>query len=158
MEFGKNKKKKLWKQRYNVTCRFQEVWATKLPWSEAILRSDSLLHMVRCKTCSNGKKECVMGLKWDTLSKLGIRDCHKKNELLYAARQPLSFLEQIQGCTTIESHIKRVQFSTLFQVLCDGRPMTEFLSRFKLYEFLGVPDLPHMHWIIGYAWLIAEHI
>jgi hypothetical protein len=36
--------------------------------------------------------------------------------------------------------------------------MTEFLSRFQLYEFLAVPDLPHMHWSIGSAWLMAEHI
>jgi hypothetical protein len=36
--------------------------------------------------------------------------------------------------------------------------MTEFLSRFKLYEFLAMPDLPHMHWSIGSAWLMAEHI
>jgi hypothetical protein len=86
-----------------------------------------------------------MAPKWDTLSKHGIHDYHKKNELLYAARQPISVLEQIQGCTTMESHKKRVQFSTLFQVLSDGRPMTEFVSRFKVYQFLDVPDLPHMH-------------
>jgi hypothetical protein len=90
---GKQKKKS-WKQRYDVTCGFQEVWAAKLPWSEAIL-SDGLLHMVRCKICSNEKKECVMAPKWDTLSKHGIRDCHKKNELFYAARQPPSVLDQI---------------------------------------------------------------
>jgi hypothetical protein len=90
---GKQKKKS-WKQRYDVTCGFQEVWAAKLPWSEAIL-SDGLLHMVRCKICSNGRKECVMAPKWDTLSKHGIRDCHKKNELFYAARQPPSVLDQI---------------------------------------------------------------
>ena len=71
---------------------------------------------------------------------------------------PLSILNQIQGYIAAKSHKKMIQFSTLFQVLCDGRPMIEFLSRFKLYKFLVVPNLPHMHWSIGSAWLMAEHI
>jgi hypothetical protein len=37
-----------------------------------------------------------MAPKWDTLSKHGVRECHKKNALLYASRQPTTVLEQIQ--------------------------------------------------------------
>jgi hypothetical protein len=147
-----------WKQRYNLTRRFQSEWAAKLPWNEAILKPDGMLHMVRCIICSHGRKECIMAPKWDTLSKHGMRESHKKNALLYASRQPTTILEQIQGCNTVESSKKRVQLATLFSILCDGRPMTEFVSLFKVYDFLSVPDLPQMHWSINSGWLMAKQI
>jgi hypothetical protein len=156
----RNKKKRLntWKQKYDMTRRFQTLWAAKLPWSEGILKPDGLLHMVRCKIYSHGRKECVMAPKWDTLNKHGQRECHRRNALLYAARQPTTVLEQIQGCSTMESRRKRVQLSTLFSILCDGRPMPEYVAREKLYEFLNVPDHPSMHWSIGSGWLMSNHI
>jgi hypothetical protein len=36
--------------------------------------------------------------------------------------------------------------------------MTEFESRFALYDFLKVPDLPHVHWSDGAGWLMACHM
>jgi hypothetical protein len=36
--------------------------------------------------------------------------------------------------------------------------MTKFVSHFKVYQFLDMPDLPHMYWSIGSAWLMFEHI
>jgi hypothetical protein len=43
-------------------------------------------------------------------------------------------------------------------MLRDGRPMSEFESRFKVYDFLFVPDLPHVHWSDGARWLMADHM
>jgi hypothetical protein len=34
--------------------------------------------------------------------------------------------------------------------------MVEYESRMKLYDFLSVPDMPHVHWIDGAGWIMAE--
>ena len=105
------------------------------------------MHLVRCKPCSIVRgKPIQMAPKWDTISKHGQQEIHKKCMLLYAARRPVSVAEQIQGCSTAESRRNvRVQFATLFQLLVGGRLMTEFEARFDLYEFLQVPELPCKH-------------
>jgi hypothetical protein len=36
--------------------------------------------------------------------------------------------------------------------------MIEFESCFGLYNFLEVPDLPHIHWNDGAGWLMATHM
>jgi hypothetical protein len=51
-----------------------------------------------------------------------------------------------------------VQLATLFQMLRDERPMNDFESKFKIYDFLTVPDLPRVHWSDGAGWLMAEHM
>jgi hypothetical protein len=43
-------------------------------------------------------------------------------------------------------------------MLRDGRPMSEFESGFKVYNFLSVPDLPRIHWSDGAGWLLADHM
>jgi hypothetical protein len=54
--------------------------------------------------------------------------------------------------------LQRVQLATLFQMLTDGRPMNEFENKFKIYDFLDVPDFPRVHWSDGAGWLMAEHM
>lgn len=99
-----------------------------------------------------------MAPKWDTISKHGQREIHKKCMTLFAARSPSSVADQIQGCNTLESRKKRVQLAMLFQLLTSGRPKTEFESRFELYKFLNVPKLPWKHWADGSGWIMAEHV
>ena len=147
------------KKNYDLHRKFHNEWAAKEPWSEAILAKDGVLHMVRCKPCTTVRgKQVQMASKWDTISKHGQREIHKKCMLLYAAHAPASVVEQIQGCSTLESRKKRVQFATLFQLLAGGRLMTEFEARCDLYEFLGVPNMPHKHWGDSSGWVMAEHI
>ncbi len=40
------------KQNYNRTKKFQDLWATKLPWAKTCLGSNWLLHNVKCKICN----------------------------------------------------------------------------------------------------------
>ena len=48
-------------QRYDRHRKFQLEWAAKLPWAEAMLATDGVLHMVRCKVCSEFDcKSCIM--------------------------------------------------------------------------------------------------
>jgi hypothetical protein len=84
--------------------------------------------------------------------------CHKSKAIFYAAWQPISVYEQIQGCNILESHKKKVQFTTLFSILCVGRPMLEFQSCLSLYKFISILDCPQMHWCLGFGWLMANHI
>jgi hypothetical protein len=43
-------------------------------------------------------------------------------------------------------------------MLRNGRPMNEYKNRFKIYDFLTMPDLLHVHWSDGARWLMAKHI
>ena len=61
-------------------------------------------------------------------------------------------------CTTLEAKRKRIQLATLFQILCDGRSMLEFESRFELYYFLQVLHCPCAHWSYTSGWMLSEHI
>jgi hypothetical protein len=36
--------------------------------------------------------------------------------------------------------------------------MLEFESRFKLYDFLSLPNLPTLYWSDGAGWIMAEHM
>ena len=62
------------------------------------------------------------------------------------------------NCTTLEAKQKRVQLATLFEILCDGRPMLEFESRSELYHFLQVPHCPRAHWSYTSGWMLSEHM
>lgn len=106
------------KTNYDSTRKFQLVWAVKLPWAEAILASDGVLQMVKCTICSEfDKKPCILGSKWDTLTKhegrrkaktdmpkFGVKkgqyyiakDCrHRKNMRFHLAKNPTSILQQV---------------------------------------------------------------
>ena len=67
-------------------------------------------------------------------------------------------MDQIQGCNSTKSGRKRVHFAILFQILCYGHAMREYLTRFELSKFLSVPDLPSLHWCSGSVWIMAAHI
>jgi hypothetical protein len=147
------------KKSYDLARKFQMEWSAELPWAEMVLANDGRLHMVRCRVCTDmGKKPHVMGPKWHTLLSHDRRTKHKKKMLLYASRRPTSVLEHVNQNNSIEAKRKHVQLATLFQVLSDGRPMAEFCSKLALYEFLGVPNLPRVHWSTGVGWLMAEHM
>ena len=53
---------------------------------------------------------------------------------------------------------QRVQFTTLFQLLSEGRPMVEYKYKEKLFKFLSVPDFPSSHWTNGVGWLMATYM
>lgn len=134
-------------------------WAAKCPWAEMVLAPDGVLHMVRCRVCTEmGKKPYVMGPKLYTLQTHEKRAKHKRNMVLFAGKRPTTVLQQMNSNNNIESKKKRVQLATLFQVLSDGRPMAEFTNRFALYELLVVPDLPRMHWTDGAGWIMAAQM
>jgi len=97
------------KPNYDLTRKFQMVWAAQCPWAEMKLTTEGLLHMVCCRTCTNvGKKEVVMGPRLNTLKRHAKRKSHKANMLLFAAKRPTTVLQQINHCNLIESKRKRV--------------------------------------------------
>jgi len=36
---------------YEMNCRFQNSWGTKLPWTESIMGVDGKITQVKCKMC-----------------------------------------------------------------------------------------------------------
>jgi hypothetical protein len=95
------------KKNYDLTRRFQMEWSAKAPWNEMVLTQVGFLHMVKCSVCTSVKGHLViMHPKWDTVRRHALRICHVKNDELYAQRHPTSVLDQIRGCSTLESKKK----------------------------------------------------
>jgi hypothetical protein len=40
------------KKVHEINHKFQDVWATKLPWAKNVLNEDGLITHVRCKICT----------------------------------------------------------------------------------------------------------
>ena len=115
---------KKWKRKYDLTRKYQMEWAAKAPWNKAVLRDNGILHVVKCIICTGiGRKPSMMALNWDTMNHHNNHKCHKKNQLLYASQRPTSMLDQIQGCTFVESRCKRIQFASVFHILFVVYPM-----------------------------------
>jgi len=57
-------------KRYDRHCKFQTIWAAKLPWAEGVMNNNDIWHLVKCKLCSTFKrKPYIMAPKSDTLFK-----------------------------------------------------------------------------------------
>jgi hypothetical protein len=111
------------KKNYDLTRRFQMEWSAKAPWSEMILTSDGLLHMVKCNICSTVRgRAVIMGPKWDTVRRHSKCVCHLKNTEIYATRRPTTVLQQMQGCNTLESK-KKVSSLCFIPLLVLALPM-----------------------------------
>ncbi|KAG0611275.1 hypothetical protein M758_7G128500 [Ceratodon purpureus] len=58
------------KKNYDLRRHFQDSWAAKLPWAEAVVGCDGSITQVRCKICSNVEaREKLMVPKIDSLYK-----------------------------------------------------------------------------------------
>ena len=105
------------KKNYDLIRRFQMEWFAKAPWSEMILISDGLLHMVKCNICSIVQgRTVIMGPKWDTIRRHSKHVCHLKNTKIYASRRPTTMLHQMQGYNILES-MKKVHSLCLIPLL-----------------------------------------
>ena len=68
----------------------------------------------------------------------------------------LSFIKIKTICFLIREGEEKIQFATLFQILVDGRPILEYVSRAALYEFLNMPNFPRMHWSNNFGCIMVE--
>lgn len=74
-------------RRYDSHCKFQTIWAPKLPWVEGVIATDGILHMEKCKVCTAiDKKPCVTAPKSDTLFKHDSKGMAKKDLLQYKVK------------------------------------------------------------------------
>jgi len=58
----------------------------------------------------------------------------------------------------MEACRKRVQFTTLFQLVSEGRPIVEYKSRLSLYKLLNVLDFLSTHWCDNSGWVMAFYM
>jgi hypothetical protein len=131
---------------YWFSCRFQENWAAKYPWSEQDPEGDGTFDKVRCIICSkvNGRDK-ILDAKDDNLKKhqgwkralidlpsLKVKkkkwywdqnSVHKRAERTFAAL----IVHNIGTLVTVGAPPKRkeVQMAVIFHLLQFGRPMTE---------------------------------
>lgn len=164
------------RRQYEASRRFQDTWPAKLPWAEMVVKGDGQICQVKCLICSAIQRRIKLLLpKWDTLTKHagrrradrdipGVaksgeyyysRNCaHAKNAILYASRGPQTVAEMTRNDAGERSR-KRVQFSTVFHILAEGRPMVEYESLNSLFSFLQVRHLPKKHWSDNSGWAMA---
>jgi len=58
------------KKKNDVSRKFQDSWAAKLPWVELCLGSNGNLHIVKCRICSEVEgKDKIFAIKLDSLCK-----------------------------------------------------------------------------------------
>jgi hypothetical protein len=54
----------------DVSCKFQDVWALKMPWAKLIFNEVRLVSSIKCHVCSIiEKKYKVLVAKWDSTKK-----------------------------------------------------------------------------------------
>jgi hypothetical protein len=151
------------KKSYEFNRHFQDSWATKLPWVEAVMGADGRISQVRCKVCSFIEHwEKLLVPKIDSLWKHAGRhktlcdsmkvkkgeyyylghNQHMKNKGIYYARGDESILDKIAVGLIQERKKKMVQFRTMFHLLILGRPMRDYTACQDLYNALNVPHQP----------------
>ncbi len=53
-----------------MSCKFQDVWALKMPWATLIFNEVRLVSFIKCHVCSIiEKKDKVLVAKWDSTEK-----------------------------------------------------------------------------------------
>jgi len=61
------KLRKIKKIDIDVNCKFQDVWAFKMPWAQPIFNEVRLVTFIKCHVCSKiEKKNKVLVAKWDS--------------------------------------------------------------------------------------------
>ncbi len=61
------KLRKIKKIDIDVNCKFQDVWAFKMPWAQPIFNEVRLVIFIKCHVCSKiEKKNKVLVAKWDS--------------------------------------------------------------------------------------------
>ncbi len=114
------------KPEWQVQRHFQDIWATKFPWVEA-MGEDGRMHHVYCRICIGvEQREKLLVPKLDRLykhngrrkckhAKLGLKvgECytslhsqHAKNECIYGIIGPNSVLEQVQNAKRVDKKKK----------------------------------------------------
>ena len=53
---------------------------------------------------------------------------------------------------------KMIQLSTIFHILCEGRPMTDYPDHMKFISFLQLPNFPSSHWFVTSGWEWARYL
>jgi hypothetical protein len=154
------------KKSYELNRHFQDSWAAKLPWAEAVMGADRRISQVRCKVCTFvERRDKLLVAKIDSLWKHAGRrkalcnsaklkkgeyyylgqNQHIKNKQIYYARAGESILDKVAAGFTQERKKKMVQFRTMFHLLKLGCPMHDYSACQELYNALNVPHQPRKH-------------
>jgi hypothetical protein len=58
------------KKNYDAIKKFQEKWATQLPWVELFVGEDETLLIIKCRVCIEVEgKNKIFVVKWDSFCK-----------------------------------------------------------------------------------------
>ena len=150
------------RQAYERSRQFQMSWLPIFTWAEPVVDGDEITKVI-CKVCSKitGKSKFLIA-KSDNLWKhqgrktalalghgvpighkyLDYNSKHLKNERLFAAIPTDSVRAQVGENTLRDRRKKYVQFATIFHLLQQGRPLTDYEHMYKLFELLKLKNNP----------------
>ncbi len=128
--------------------KFQDVQFVKLPWVETIFDANGNLLIVRCKVYIKiERKQKLLIPKWDSFEKharkrkneeevkvVDIKCAYAKNETKFVSMNCPSVLKQVQGGFERENKRKVIQFASIFMLLAQGKPMTNYKDLWPLYQ------------------------
>lgn len=148
------------KKTYELNRHFQDSWAAKLPWAEAVIGSDGRVTHVRCKVCSEAQgREKLLVPKIDSLWKhAGWRKAladmgkiwhgeyyylvtcqHVKTERVFFAKGGDTVAQQLMLGISKERKLNTIQLKCLFTILSQGRPMCDYVAMEVLLSNLNLP-------------------
>jgi hypothetical protein len=135
------------------------------------------MNMAICKICTSIKgKENLLVSKLNSLIKhFGLKKCikarprivvgelyicptnvHVPNKKLYAFKGRDNVVVQVANGDMVERKNKYLQFVSIFHLLQQGKPMTNFEACKYLFQFLKVENCPRKHWSDTTGWTMVE--
>ncbi len=140
----------------DVNCKFQDVWAFKMPWAEPIFNEVGLVTSIKCHVYSTiEKKEKVLVVKWDSIEKHASKKkahdgkwfmdpkCgHAKNEIVHVQLLITIVLQHLCFGQAMENKQKLVQFTSIFTLLSKCKPMIDYEDFQPLFKFLKIQYVP----------------
>ncbi len=79
-----------------------------------------------------------------------------QNKKLYASRGWDNVVVQVANGDKVERKKKYLQFVSIFHLLQQGKPMTNFEACKNLFQFLKVENYPWKHWLDTTSWTVVE--
>ncbi len=79
-----------------------------------------------------------------------------QNKKLYASRGQDNVVVQVANGDKVKRKNKYLQFVSIFHLLQQGKPMTNFEACKNLFEFLKVENCSWKHWSNTTSWTMVE--
>ena len=107
------------------------------------------------KKIVNGKEKSIV--RWKYLEECRHSQCVEEYKKYLISKRKLearggTIISQFEKTMERSLLSKTIQLSTVFHILCKGRPMIDYPDHMKFLSFLHLPNFPSSHWSVTSGW------